>query len=227
MRRGGITTCYKPLVTGEAPIRVLIADDHPIYRDGLAAAIATDPRLELVAGVPDGLAALEAIRRERPAVAVLDRQMPGLDAQQVLEALEAERLDTRVLLLTAFTEGERALAAIEAGAAGYLSKGTARESVCDAVVGIAHGDVVVEPAVQAAVAAALRDRRHRPTGLLSPRELEILSLLAAGLSAPQIADHLIIGRTTVKTHLANLYDKLGVGDRAAAVAEGMRRGLLR
>lgn len=210
-----------------AAIRVLIADDHPIYRDGLAAAIAADPRLDLVAAVADGLAALEAIRRDQPAVAVLDRQMPGLDAQQVLEALETERLDTRVLLLTAFTEGDRALAAIEAGAAGYLSKGTPRESVCDAIAGIAQGEMVVEPAVQAAVAAALRERRRRPTGLLSPRELEILSLLAAGLSAPQIADQLIIGRTTVKTHLANLYEKLGVSDRAAAVAEGMRRGLLR
>jgi two-component system nitrate/nitrite response regulator NarL len=94
-------------------------------------------------------------------------------------------------------------------------------------VRIAQGEVVVEPEVQASVAAALRERRQRPATLLSPREMEILSLLAAGLSAPQIADQLIIGRTTVKTHLANLYDKLGVGDRAAAVAEGMRRGLLR
>jgi two-component system, NarL family, nitrate/nitrite response regulator NarL len=214
-------------VTGEPPIRVLIADDHPIYRDGLAAALAADERLALVDACADGVAALEAIRREAPAVAVLDRQMPGLDGQEVLEALDAERLDTRVLLLTAFTEGERALAAIEAGAAGYLSKETPREAVCDAVVRIAQGNVVIEPAVQAAVATALRDRRHRPTGLLTPRELEILSLLAAGFSAPQIADHLVIGRTTVKTHLANLYEKLGVGDRAAAVAEGMRRGLLR
>jgi two-component system nitrate/nitrite response regulator NarL len=213
-------------VSGE-PISVLIADDHPIYRDGLAAAIAADPRLNLVATCADGICALEEIRRHEPAVAVLDRLMPGLDAQQVLEALESEERDTRVLLLTAFTEGDRALAAIEAGAAGYLSKSTSREAVCDTVVRLAHGEIVVEPDVQAAVAAALRERRHRPSGLLSPRELEILSLLAAGLSAPQIADQLIIGRTTVKTHLANLYEKLGVSDRAAAVAEGMRRGLLR
>jgi two-component system nitrate/nitrite response regulator NarL len=213
-------------VSGE-PISVLIADDHPIYRDGLAAAIAADPRLNLVAMCADGICALEEIRRHEPAVAVLDRLMPGLDAQQVLEALETEERDTRVLLLTAFTEGERALAAIEAGAAGYLSKSTSREAVCDTVVRLAQGELVVESDVQAAVAAALRERRHRPTGLLSPRELEILSLLAAGLSAPQIADQLIIGRTTVKTHLANLYEKLGVSDRAAAVAEGMRRGLLR
>jgi two-component system nitrate/nitrite response regulator NarL len=209
------------------PIRVVIADDHPIYRDGLAAAIAQDPRLDLVAACEDGVAALGAIRRHAPDVALLDRQMPGIGAQEVLEALEAEPQPTRVVLLTAFTEGERALGAIEAGAAGYLSKSTPREEVCDAVVRVARGDVVVEPAVQAAVAAALRERRHRPHTLLSQRELEILSLLAAGLSAPQIAEQLIIGRTTVKTHLANLYDKLGVSDRAAAVAEGMRRGLLR
>jgi two-component system nitrate/nitrite response regulator NarL len=215
-------------VTGEErAISVLIADDHPIYRDGLAAAIAADPRLALVATCADGLCALEEIRRREPAIAVLDRQMPGLDGQQVLEALETEDRATRVLLLTAFTEGDRALAAIEAGAAGYLSKSKPREAVCDTIVRIAGGDVVVDPDVQAAVAAALRDRRRQPVAVLSPRELEILSLLAAGFSAPQIADHLIIGRTTVKTRLANLYEKLGVGDRAAAVAEGMRRGLLR
>lgn len=205
----------------------MVADDHPLYRDGLTAAIRGDERLELVAACEDGRAALEAIERLRPEVAVLDRQMPDLGAQEVLEALEAREHETRVVVLSAFTEGAMALAAIEAGAAGYLSKDAPRSALCDAVVRAARGEVVMPADVQSAVAAALRERRQRAGGPLTPRELEVLQALAAGLTAPQIAGQLMIGRTTVKSHLASLYEKLGVGDRAAAVAEGMRRGLVR
>jgi two-component system, NarL family, nitrate/nitrite response regulator NarL len=208
-------------------VRVVIADDHPVFRDGIARAVRERPDLELVGAASGGREALDLLREHRPLVAVVDLRMPDVDGLQVVQAVQREELGTRVLLLSASTEGAVALTGIEAGAAGYLTKDRDREAICDAVQAIARGESVLDPALQGAVLGEIRQRGAAAGGpKLTPREREVLVLIATGLTAPAIAQRLVVSVPTVKTHLASLYDKLGVSDRAAAVAEGMRRGLL-
>jgi two-component system nitrate/nitrite response regulator NarL len=210
------------------PIRVLIADDHPIYLDGLAAAIGRTDDLELVATCRDGVEALERIKVDAPDVAVLDLRMPRLDATAVLEELApAEGSACRVLVLSVHVGAGEVHECVSLGAAGYLAKDTDRAEICEAIRAVAQGRVVLSSDAQAAMAAELQQRRAAEREQLSGREREILDLLAVGASAPDIAARLYLSTATVKTHLHNLYRKLDVSDRAAAVAEGMRRGLIR
>jgi two-component system, NarL family, nitrate/nitrite response regulator NarL len=206
---------------------VLVADDHPLFRDGIARAVGQRTDLELIAAVADGNEALEGIRRHTPDVAVLDVRMPGMDGVDVLKAVQAEALSTRVLLLSAYTDSAIVYAAVTAGAGGYLSKDADRQAICDAISAVARGEPALDPVVHAGLFEEVRRHRAPPEApLLTDREQQVLELIAAGLTAPTIAGRLEISATTVKTHLAHLYEKLGVSDRAAAVAEGMRRGLL-
>ena len=208
-------------------VRVLVADDHPIYREGIVRAVKERPDLELVGEASDGRVALEEIKQTNPEVAVLDIRMPELDGPQVLNALRRDGVATNVIFLSAFMEGELAYQTVAAGAKGYLSKESSRQEICDAIVAVARGGTALAPEAQAGLAAEIRQRERsagRPA--LSPREQEVLRLIAEGLSAPQIGRRIHLSPTTVKSHLRSLYDKLGVSDRAAAVAEAMRRGLL-
>jgi two-component system, NarL family, nitrate/nitrite response regulator NarL len=208
-------------------VTVLVADDHPIYREGIVRAIKDRDDLELVGEAADGREALEQIERLRPSVAVLDIRMPGLDGTQVLDALHGDGGNTSVLFLSAFTEPELAYKTVAAGAKGYLSKESSRQEVCDAIATIAGGGTAFAPEVQAGLAAEIQEReRTGGTPQLTDREREVLHLIADGLSAPEIGKRIHLSTTTVKSHLHSLYEKLGVSDRAAAVAEGMRRGLL-
>jgi len=208
------------------PTRVLIADDHPVYSDGLAAAIERTGDLELVATCRDGTEALSVIRSERPDVAVLDLRMPRLGAMGVLEELAAEGLNCNVLILSVHITGEEIHECVSLGASGYISKEADRAEICDAVRTIAAGRTVLSSDVLSSMAAELQQRRVAAHSILTARESEILGLLAAGASAPDMGAQLHLSTATVKTHLHNLYEKLGVNDRAAAVAEGMRRGLI-
>jgi two-component system nitrate/nitrite response regulator NarL len=210
----------------EAAIRVLIADDHPVYLDGLAAAIEDAPDLQVVASCRDGIEALERIRSDDPDVAVLDLHMPGLAAQRVLEELPAPARRCAVLILTVDVAGEAIHDCLSLGASGYIDKRSGRAEICDAVRAVAAGGSVLSSRVQASVTAELQHRHDSMPEPLSPRELEILGLLATGASAPDIASALYLSTSTVKTYLHHLYEKLGVSDRAAAVAVGMRRGLI-
>ena len=208
-------------------VSVLVADDHPLFRDGIVRAVRERPDLNLVGEAADGQSALDLIRRLAPAVAVLDFSLPQLDGLEVLNALRRDGLGTRVLMLSASTEGEIVFRAVSEGAAGYLPKSATREAVCDAVVAVARGQSVLDPDLQTGLLDQVRARGvddARP--VLTAREHEVLSLMAAGMSAPEIGEHLFIAASTVKTHMAHLYEKLGVSDRAACVAEAMRRGLL-
>ena len=207
-------------------IRVLIADDHPLFRDGIARAIADRPELELVGTAADGRAALEGIRTLAPDVAVLDLRMPGLDGLDVLRAVTRDGLVTRVLLLSASAEGSVAYAGIQAGASGFLTKDTDRDAICDAVTAAARGESVLDPRLQDAMMKEIRAQAPDAGPRLTAREREVLLLISSGLTAPAIAARLVVSVPTVKTHMASLYAKLGVSDRAAAVAEAMRRGLL-
>ena len=158
---------------------------------------------------------------------MLDLRLPGLDGLQVLNAITRDALPTRVLILSASGDAELVYRAVQGGAAGYFRKEADRQAILDAIAAVARGATVVEPELQAGVFDQIRLRgaaEERP--ILTAREREVLILMADGGSAPQIAERLVIALPTVKTHQARLYEKLGVSDRAAAVAEAMRRGLL-
>ena len=206
---------------------MLIADDHPIYREGIVRAVKERPDLELVGEAEDGRDALEAIKETQPDVALLDIRMPRLEGPQVLNALHRDGMRTKVIFLSAFMEGELAYETVAAGARGYLSKEAAREEICDAIVAVARGGTALAPEAQAGLAAQVQEReRSADAPQLTAREREVLQLISEGLSAPDIGKRIHLSPTTVKSHLHKLYEKLGVSDRAAAVAEAMRRGLL-
>ena len=208
------------------PTRVIVAEDHPIYRQGLADAVRARAELTLIAEAVDGHEALKQIRDHRPDVAVLDMKMPVLTGLQVLNASQREGLGTRIILLSAFIDGDLVHAALTGGAAGFLSKETTALGVCEAVQIVARGEVLLAPEMQTALAGELRLRAPLDGPRLSERETQTLVLLAEGMSSGDIARELSVSASTVKSHLAHLYDKLEVSDRAAAVARAMRAGLL-
>lgn len=207
-------------------VQVVVADDHPLFRDGLVRALTGSGLVEVVAEAEDGPSALAAIKEHRPQVALLDHQMPGMDGAQVAAAVLRDELPTRVLLVSANQDATIVYHALQQGAAGYLPKESSRAEIVNAVLDCANGKDVVAPQLASGLAVEIR-RRAEPSGpTLSAREREVLTLIAEGGSIPAIAKQLFLAPSTVKTHVQRLYEKLGVGDRAAAVAEAMRRGLL-
>ena len=217
--------CLKQMASA-ARVRVLIAEEHPLYREGVVRAIRERPDLELVGEAADGRRALELIKDLDPDVAVLDVKMPGLDGLQVANAVDRDGLRSRVLMLSAFLDRQIVFQAVAAGAAGYLSKDADRREITEAILAVHRGDTVLAPEVQAGIAAEVHSRWRADAPSLSERERQVLEMIAEGMSAPEIGRRLFLSPATVKSHLQNLYEKLGVSDRAAAVAEAMRRGLL-
>jgi two-component system, NarL family, nitrate/nitrite response regulator NarL len=211
---------------GRKRVRVIVADDHPLYREGVVRALLASGQIEIVAEADDGRTALAGVREHLPDVALLDYKLPELDGVAVTNAIVREQLPTRVLLVSAFTDSGVVYKALETGAAGFLSKEARREEIVDGVLACARGENVVPPDVAAGLVSEIRLRRQDDTPVLTPREQEILHLIASGKSLPEIAKELYLGLTTVKTHVQHLYSKLGVSDRAAAVAIAMRRGLI-
>jgi two-component system, NarL family, nitrate/nitrite response regulator NarL len=206
-------------------IRVLVADDHPLYREAVVRAVRARPEFELIGQAADGRAALGAIRDSSPDIAVLDVEMPSLGGVDVVRAVNRDALGTRVVLLSAHLESDTVYAAVAEGVRAYLSKAWPAERICDALIAVARGEVILPEEIQAGLAAAIRSNAG-PKVHLTPREHDVLVGLAGGKSAPAIAAELHVSTATVKTHLKTLYEKLGVSDRAAAVAESMRRGLI-
>jgi two-component system nitrate/nitrite response regulator NarL len=211
---------------GRRRVTVVVADDHPLYREGVVRALLASGQIEILAEAGNGREALAAIQEHKPEVALLDYKLPELDGVAVTHAVAREQLPTRVLLVSAFTDSGVVYKALETGAAGFVSKEARREQLADAVLACARGENVVPPEVAAGLVSEIRLRKQSDAPALTPREQEILHLIAAGKSLPQIADELFLGLTTVKTHVQHLYEKLGVSDRAAAVATAMRRGLI-
>ena len=173
-----------------------------------------------------GREALAAIQEHQPDVALLDYKLPGLDGVAVVHAVVRDALPTRVLLLSAFTDSGLVYKALQTGAVGFLPKEARREEIVDAVLACARGESVVSPELTSGLVSEIRLRSQSDGPVLTERESEILRLIAAGKTLPEIAKELYLGVTTVKTHVQHLYEKLGVSDRAAAVAESMRRGLI-
>jgi two-component system, NarL family, nitrate/nitrite response regulator NarL len=207
-------------------VRVVAADGHPLYRDAMTRAIRERPELELVAQAADGRTALEAINAEEPDVALIERNLPGLSGEQILNAIDRDGLDTRVVLISAEPASGGVYLAIANGAAGYLTKGAEAREICDAITAVARGQTILAPELQAGIAGEIRLRSVDERPFMSEREQEVLKLIAQGMTAPQIARTIHLSTATVKTHLQHIYDKLDVSERAAAVAEAMRRGLL-
>jgi DNA-binding NarL/FixJ family response regulator len=206
----------------ETAIRLLIADDHPIVRDGLRGMFTGDPRFEVVGEAADGAEAVGLARALEPAVVLMDLRMPRMDGVTAIKRLCELGLTTRVLVLTTYDTDSEVLPAIEAGATGYLLKDAPSEDLMRAVEAAARGEAVLSPAV----AMRLMGRFREPESPLSARELEVLRLIASGTTNREAAARLFISEATVKTHVLHIYAKLDVNDRAAAVAVGFQRGLL-
>ena len=207
-------------------VRVVVGDDHPLFRDGVVRALTSSGVVEVVAEATDGTEALAMIKEHAPDVALLDYRMPGMDGAQIAAAVRRDELATRVLLVSAYDESAIFYHALQQGAAGFLPKESSRADIVNAVLNCARGRDVLSPDLAAGLASEIRRRAEPTRPVLSPREREVLELIARGRSIPAIAKELFLAPSTVKTHVQRLYEKLGVGDRAAAVAEAMRQGLL-
>ncbi len=204
---------------------VLIADDHPIYRQGLARSIKARPDLKLVSVAEQGREVLAQIEEFDPDVAVVDLRMPELNGLEVARAAGERGARTRMILLTGHG-ADVAFEALELGIAAVLSKTANPDAICDAIVAVGDGEAYVGPEFHASLAAAISARRDESGPILSPREHEVLELAADGLSVSEIGKRLHLSGATVKTHLQHTYRKLEVTDRAAAVAVALRRGLI-
>lgn len=205
-------------------ITVLIVDDHPIVRDGLISMFGSDPRFEVIGEASDGAQAVVAARRTRPDVVLMDLRMPGAGGVEAIRGIMKSGSPPNVLVLTTYDTDSDVLSAIDAGAVGYLLKDAPKEELYRAVIAAAEGRTVLAPKV-----AALLLGRMRGAGrtALSPRETEVLELIAAGRTNREAAKQLFVSEATVKTHLLHAYAKLGVNDRAAAVAAAYSRGYLK
>ncbi|HEX4443811.1 MAG TPA: response regulator transcription factor [Galbitalea sp.] len=203
-------------------IRVLVADDHPIVRSGIVALLQTADDVEVLAEASTGEEAVELAIRHSPDVVLMDLRMPGIDGDAATARILAARPRTRVLILTTYESDDSILTAIEAGASGYLLKAAPQEEILAGLRAVARGDVALAPRI----AALLVQRVKTPVPSLSPRETEVLTLVAAGMSNPAIATALFVSEATVKTHLLHVFEKLGVSDRTRAVTRAMELGLI-
>jgi two-component system, NarL family, nitrate/nitrite response regulator NarL len=207
-------------------VRVVVGDDHPLFREGVVRALSSSGSVNVVGEADDGTSALELIKAHLPDVALLDYRMPGMDGAQVASAVRSCELPTRVLLISAHDESAIVYQALQQGAAGFLLKDSTRTEIVKAVLDCANGRDVVAPSLIGGLAGEIRQRAAPAAPVLSAREREVLSRIARGQSIPTIAGELYVAQSTVKTHVQRLYDKLGVNDRASAVAEAMRQRLL-
>ncbi|ACZ38987.1 response regulator [Sphaerobacter thermophilus] len=206
------------------PIRLIIADDHPVVRTGIIGMLAEHEEFTVLAEAATGAEAVALARRLRPDVVLMDLRMPEMDGAAAVAQIRAEMPDVHVLVLTTYDSDEDILHAVEAGATGYLLKDTTREDLFRAIRAAAAGQPLLAPSVAARLMARLNQPRQEP---LTPREIDVLRLVAQGASNKEIAARLSISQATVKSHLIHIFDKLDVDDRTAAVTVALERGIIR
>ena len=206
--------------TKRARIQIVVADDHPIVREGIVANLKQQRDLKVIGEANDGAEALALIKQHRPDIALLDLRMPQMNGLQVLMALNELKLGTKVIVMTTFENEEDIQGSMKAGARAYLLKDCPQQILVDAIRRVYRGEVYLP----AQIAQKLVDRMQKPQ--LSPRELEVLKAVAAGKSNKEIGVQLFISEGTVKTHVESLLNKLGVATRTCAVQAAVRRGLV-
>ncbi|HEX4107276.1 MAG TPA: response regulator transcription factor [Solirubrobacteraceae bacterium] len=214
------------------PVRVLLADDQRLVRESLGTLLGLIGGIDLVASASDGEEAIALSAEHRPDVVLMDLRMPRLDGIEATRRLRESQPEVRVIALTTFADDESVLGALRAGARGYLTKDASGEDIHSAIVTVAAGEAALDPAVQHHVVAALAGQEPREPeppaelpGGLTPREAEVLALIAEGLSNAQIAERLVVSQTTIKSHINHLFAKAGLRDRAQAVTYAYRTGI--
>jgi len=203
-------------------IRVLVADDHPVVRAGIVALLQSSDDIEVVGQASTGTEAVELALSLEPEIVLMDLRMPDLTGDEATAVILARRPGIRIVVLTTYESDESILTAIEAGASGYLLKAAPQEEILAGIRSVARGEVALAPSI----AAMLVKRVSTPKVTLSPRETEVLRLVASGNSNPAIAAALFVSEATVKTHLLHAFEKLSVSDRTHAVTRAMQLGLL-
>ena len=208
-------------------IRLLVADDHPMLREGLVAVLGTQPDFEVVGEAADGDEVVRLAESLGPDVILLDLEMPGTDGVAALEKLRDAGSAARTVVFTAYDTDERILGSLRAGARGYLLKGPSRQEIFGAIRTVHAGGSLMQPAVTDRLVERIDRGGGRDTGNLTPRELEVLALLARGLKNAEIAGRLFISERTVKFHVGSILAKLGADNRTEAVTIAAHRGLVR
>jgi two-component system, NarL family, response regulator len=202
------------------PIKVLVVDDHALLRDGVATLLAKEPDLLLVGEASDAREAIDQHRAHRPDVVLMDLQMPGMSGIDAMIAIREERPEARIIVLTTYEGDVLAQRALKAGARAYVLKSRVRKELPETIRAVHRGLKRIDPLV------ALQIADHTTEALLTSREIEVLTLIAAGNSNKQIAHNLAINEETAKSHVKNLIAKLGANDRTHAVTLGLRRGII-
>lgn len=214
------------MIMVKEPIRLLIVDDHPVFRDGLRGIFADDPDFVVSGEAGNGAEAVALANRLGVDVVLMDLHMPEMGGVEAIRQLRATAPSSRVLVLTTFDTDSDVLSAIEAGATGYLLKDAPKDELIRAVRAAYRGEAVLSPSVAGRLMGRVRQPASETLSQLSQREREVLRLIASGATNREAAARLFVSEATIKTHLLHIYEKLGVRDRAAAVGEAYRRGLL-
>ncbi len=210
-------------------IRILIADDHPVVQDGLVAVLNTQPDFEIVGLAATGIEVLQKVEDHHPDIVLLDLEMPDMDGLQVLERLRSEHPQVRSIVFTAFDTDERIVGAVKAGAKGYLLKGVPSQDLFEAIRTVSAGGSLLQPVVASKLidhVSGANVNQDERLASLTDREMDVMELLAQGMTNKEIAVELVISERTVKFHVSSIFNKLGAGNRTEAVTIAARQGLV-